>query len=41
MIHAEHRKLLRLRDDEGLPDELMCTIQRELDVRLKANELPR
>ncbi|MDP3972071.1 MAG: cation:proton antiporter, partial [Candidatus Nanopelagicales bacterium] len=32
MIHAEQQELLRLRDDEGLPDGLMRTLQRELDV---------
>ncbi|MFN8126272.1 MAG: cation:proton antiporter [Candidatus Nanopelagicales bacterium] len=36
MVHAEQEELLRLRDEEGLPDALMRSIQKELDLRAKA-----
>lgn len=36
MIHAEQEELLRLRDEEGLPDALMRQLQLEIDLRLKA-----
>ncbi len=36
MVHAEQEELLRMRDEEGLPDALMRTIQKELDVRSRA-----
>lgn len=36
MLHAEQEELLRLRDEEGLPDSLMRELQAELDVRLRA-----
>jgi CPA1 family monovalent cation:H+ antiporter len=36
MIQAEQEELLRLRDEEGLPDSLMRTLQEELDLRLKS-----
>jgi hypothetical protein len=37
-VHAEQQELLRLRDDEGLPDSIMRMFQADLDVRLKAIE---
>ncbi len=36
MAHAEQEELLRLRDEEGLPDALMRVLQHEIDVRLRA-----
>lgn len=36
MVQAEQEELLRLRDEEGLPDALVRTRLRELDLRLQA-----
>lgn len=36
MVHAEQEELLRLRDEEGLPDTLMRQIQKDLDARSRA-----
>lgn len=36
MVEAEQEELLRMRDEEGLPDALMRVFQRELDVRARA-----
>jgi len=36
MMRAEHEELLRLRDREGLPDEIVREVQQEIDVRLRA-----
>jgi len=36
LVHAEQQELLRLRDEESLPDSMMRSLQAELDVRLKA-----
>ena len=36
MVHAEQEELLRMRDEEGLPDALMRIFQKELDVRARA-----
>ena len=36
MVHAEQEELLRMRDEEGLPDDLVRTLQKELDVRARA-----
>ena len=41
MMHAETQELLRLRDDEGLPDAVMRQLQNELDVRLRALRVSR
>jgi hypothetical protein len=35
MVHAESQELLRLRDEEGLPDVVMRKLQNELDLRLE------
>ena len=34
MIRAEQEELLRIRDEEGLPDSMVRPIQQALDVRL-------
>lgn len=36
MMRAEQEELLRLRDREGLPDTLVRTVQKEIDVRIRA-----
>jgi len=36
MVRAEQEELLRLRDEEGLPDSLVRTRLRELDLRQQA-----
>ena len=36
MMRAEQEELLRLRDREGLPDALVRTVQKEIDVRIRA-----
>ncbi len=36
MVHAEQEELLRMRDEEGLPDDLVRSVQKELDVRARA-----
>ncbi len=36
MIHAEQEELIRLRDEEGLPDSVMRTLQLEIDIRRRA-----
>lgn len=36
MMRAEQEELLRLRDREGLPDEIVREMQREIDVRIRA-----
>lgn len=36
MVHAEQAELLRIRDDEGVPDSVIRPIMRELDVREQA-----
>jgi len=36
MVEAEQEELLRMRDEEGLPDALMRVFQKELDVRARA-----
>ncbi len=36
MARAEQEELLRLRDREGLPDSLVRTVQKEIDVRIRA-----
>jgi CPA1 family monovalent cation:H+ antiporter len=35
MLRAEHEELLRLRDREGLPDEIVREMQREIDLRIR------
>jgi len=35
MMRAEHEELLRLRDREGLPDEIVREMQREIDLRIR------
>lgn len=40
MVHAESQELLRLRDEEGLPDAVMRQFQTELDVRVRAMQVP-
>jgi len=40
MMHAEQQELLRLRSEEGLPDDLMKELQTELDVRIRAAQTP-
>ena len=34
MVRAEQEEILRIRDEEGLPDSIVRPIQRALDVRL-------
>jgi hypothetical protein len=34
LIRAEQEEILRIRDEEGLPDSMVRPIQRALDVRL-------
>ena len=34
MIRAEQEEILRIRDEEGLPDSIVRPIQQALDVRL-------
>ncbi len=36
MVHAEQEELLRMRDEEGLPDVIMREFQKELDLRARA-----
>jgi hypothetical protein len=36
MVQAEQEELLRLRDEEGLPDSIVRVKLRDLDVRLQA-----
>lgn len=36
MLRAEQEELLRLRDVEGLPDEIVREMQREIDFRIRA-----
>ena len=36
MIHAEQEELIRLRDEEGLPDSVMRKLQLEIDIRRRA-----
>ena len=36
MPDAEQEELLRLRDSEGLPDEIVRQMQHEIDVRIRA-----
>jgi hypothetical protein len=36
MVRAEQEELLRLRDEEGLPDSIVRTRLRELDLRQQA-----
>lgn len=36
MTHAEQEELLRLRDEQGLPDDLMRELQQETDQRARA-----
>lgn len=36
MAHAEQEELLRMRDEEGLPDSLMRQLQKDLDVKVRA-----
>jgi monovalent cation/hydrogen antiporter len=36
MVHAEQEELIRLRDQEGLPDALVRPLLRQLDLRLQA-----
>jgi len=38
MVHAEQTELLRIRDDEGVPDAVIRPIMRDLDVRAAALE---
>jgi hypothetical protein len=35
-MRAEQEELLRLRDREGLPDALVRSMQKEIDVRIRA-----
>jgi CPA1 family monovalent cation:H+ antiporter len=39
MIHAEQAELIRIRDDEGIPDAVVRPILRELDIRAQALEV--
>lgn len=36
MMRAEQEELLRLRDREGLPDQIVREMQREIDIRIRA-----
>jgi hypothetical protein len=36
MVRAEQEELIRLRDEEGLPDAVVRPILRDLDVRAQA-----
>ena len=36
MVHAEQAELIRIRDDEGVPDAVIRPIMRDLDVREEA-----
>lgn len=36
MIHAEQEELIRLRDEEGLPDSVMRKLQLKIDIRRRA-----
>jgi hypothetical protein len=36
MMRSEQEELLRLRDSEGLPDEIVRQMQHEIDVRIRA-----
>jgi hypothetical protein len=36
MMRSEQEELLRLRDREGLPDEIVRNMQHEIDVRIRA-----
>ena len=36
IVHAEQEELIRLRDDEGLPDAIARPILRDLDAREQA-----
>jgi hypothetical protein len=38
MVHAEQTELIRIRDEEGVPDAVIRPIMRELDVRVEALE---
>ncbi len=38
MVHAEQTELIRIRDEEGVPDALIRPIMRDLDVRAAALE---
>ncbi|MFM8515606.1 MAG: cation:proton antiporter [Actinomycetota bacterium] len=38
MVHAEQSELIRIRDEEGVPDALIRPIMRDLDVRAEALE---
>jgi Na+/H+ antiporter len=40
MVHAEQTELIRIRDEEGVPDALIRPIMRDLDVRAEALETP-
>jgi monovalent cation/hydrogen antiporter len=40
MVHAEQEELIRLRDEEGLPDALVRPLLRQLDTRLQALRPP-
>ena len=35
-MRAEQEELFRLRDREGLPDEIVREMQQEIDVRIRA-----
>jgi hypothetical protein len=37
-VHAEQTELIRIRDEEGVPDAVIRPIMRELDVRVEALE---
>ena len=36
MVRAEQEELLRLRDEEGLPDSIVRPLLRALDLRMQA-----
>ncbi|MCF8540099.1 MAG: hypothetical protein K9G12_07435, partial [Candidatus Nanopelagicales bacterium] len=36
MVHAEQEELIRMRDDDGLPDAIVRPLLRELDAREQA-----
>jgi hypothetical protein len=35
-MRSEQEELLRLRDSEGLPDEIVRRMQHEIDLRIRA-----
>lgn len=38
LVHAEQTELIRIRDEEGIPDSVIRPLMRELDIRVQALE---